>query len=413
MSEDLAVTPPLVEPGRSGPPPVRIAGPTQLVLLLAGSCLSVLGAVLIAPVLPQMSKAFAGTPGVDVLVPIVLTVPALLIGLAAPFAGVVVDRVDRKRLLLIAMIAYSVFGTAPLYLGSLGAILVSRILVGICEAAIMTCCTTLIGDYWTGSRRSRYLGLQTLVAALAATVFLVIGGVLGASGWRTPFWMYVIAALLVVPMAKMLWQPARPTALVKGARLPAMPWRKLLGPCLITLFGGIVFYALIVELSFVLTDVGFTSSSGIGLVSAAMSLATAAGAVAFGRLSGCSPRLLVPASFAVAAVGLVTVFATSSVPVITVGAMLTGLGTGTLLPILLTWAVNRLTFVQRGRGVGLWTGTLFIGEFLSPLIIASVGGGAGGLQPALGVIGVAAAIMAVVTLLALRRNTERLDTSET
>src|SRR6478672_11874164 len=208
----------------------RSAGLAQLILLLTGSCMSVLGAVLIAPVLPQMAEAFAGTPGVEVLVPIVLTVPALLIGLAAPFAGIIVDRVDRKRLLLIAMIAYAIFGTAPLYLNSLGAIVGSRVLVGICEAAIMTCCTTLIGDYWTGPKRSKYLGLQTLVAALAATVFLALGGVLGANGWRTPFWMYVIALILVIPMAKLLWQPARPSDYVKGESLGPVPWRKLLGP---------------------------------------------------------------------------------------------------------------------------------------------------------------------------------------
>lgn len=60
---------------------------------------------------------------------------------------------------------YAVLGTAPLYLDSLGAIVASRVGVGLCEAAIMTCCTTLIGDYWSGARRSRYLGLQTLMAA--------------------------------------------------------------------------------------------------------------------------------------------------------------------------------------------------------------------------------------------------------
>ncbi len=397
----------------SSPGPERTAGLAQLILLLAGSCMSVLGAVLIAPVLPQMSGTFAGTPGVDVLVPIVLTVPALLIGLAAPFAGIVVDRLDRKRLLLIAMVAYSVFGTAPLYLNSLGAIVGTRVLVGVCEAAIMVCCTTLIGDYWSGPRRSKYLGLQTLVAALSATVFLAVGGVLGASGWRTPFWMYVIALLLVIPMAKLLWQPARPAGYVKGAALVPVPWRKLLGPCLVTLFGGIVFYALIVELSFVLTDVGISSTATIGAISAAMSLATAAGAIMFGKLSRFSPRVLLPIEFILAAAGLIIVFATTSVAVITIGAILTGFGTGMLLPTLLTWAVNRLTFLQRGRGVGIWTGTLFVGEFLSPLIIAAIAAKTGGLQAGLAVLGVAAAIMAAVTFFALRRNTERLDENHT
>jgi len=388
----------------------RRAGIPQLVLLLAASCMSVLGAVLIAPVLPQMQQEFAAVAGVEVLVPVVLTVPALMIGLIAPFAGFIADRFDRKRLLLVAMVGYTIFGTAPLYLTSLGAVLGSRVLVGICEAAIMTCATTLIGDYWSGEKRSRYLGLQTLVAALSATLFLGIGGALGAAGWRTPFWLYIVAILLVLPMARLLWQPARPAAVpAVSGRLASVPWRLLAAPCLVTLFGGVVFYALIVELSFVLNGVGVTSTAAIGGISAVMSLATAAGAVVFGRISRLSPRVLLPVEFALAAVGLVLVFATTSTAVITVGAVITGLGTGMLLPTLLTWAVNRLSFEQRGRGTGLWTGTLFIGEFLAPLVIAALGLGVGGLQPALAVLGIAAAVMAAVTLVALRGQNEPLD----
>jgi MFS family permease len=390
-------------------PPVRAAGVTQLILLLAGSCMSVLGAVLIAPVLPQMAKEFATTPGVSVLVPIVLTAPALMIGLTAPFAGLIVDAIDRKRLLLVAMVAYTVFGTMPLYLDSLGSIVASRGLVGVCEAAIMVCCTTLIGDYWSGAKRGKYLGLQTLVAALAATVFLAVGGALGASGWRTPFWLYIMAALIAIPMAKFLWQPARPAELPAGRRLEPMPWRLMLKPCLVTLFGGVVFYALIVELSFVLTDAGLTSTAAIGGIAALMSLATASGAIAFGRLSKLSPRVLVPVEFALTAVGLLVVFATPSIPVIAVGAVITGLGTGMLLPTLLTWAVNNLSFVQRGRGTGLWTACLFIGEFVCPLILAGLTAGVGGLQSALGVLGVASAVMAVVTLLVLRGQRQPLN----
>jgi MFS family permease len=404
MSESAAVDRPPV----SESVPERAAGLPQLVLLLAASCLSVLGAVLIAPVLPQMAQDFAVTPGVGVLVPVVLTVPALVIGLTAPFAGFIADKIDRKRVLLIAMVAYSIVGTAPLYLDSLGSIVGSRVLLGICEAAIMTCCTTLIGDYWSGARRAKYLGLQTLVAALSATLFLAVGGVLGASGWRTPFWLYVVAVLLVIPMARLLWQPARPGAALHR-HLEPVPWRMLLAPCLVTLFGGVVFYALIVQLPFVLSGVGVTSTATIGGISAVMSLATAAGAVVFARLSRFTPRVLLPIEFGLSAVGLVIVFATTAVPVIAIGAVLTGLGTGMLLPTLLTWAVNRLTFEQRGRGTGLWTGTLFVGQFLSPIILVAIGAGAGGLQPALGVLGVLAAVMAAVTLFAVRRNNEPLN----
>jgi MFS family permease len=411
MSDSTSVTPsrrhqPPAATLEAAPPASRRAGLPQLTLLLAGSCMSVLGAVLIAPVLPQMNQAFADTPGVKVLVPIVLTAPALMIGLAAPFAGLIADKVDRKRVLIMAMLAYAVFGTAPLYLPSLGTIIASRIAVGICEAAIMTCCTTLIGDYWSGAQRSKYLGMQTLVAALSATVFLAVGGVLGTAGWRTSFWLYTVAALLALPMARLLWQPA---GHLRGSHLEPVPWRILIAPCLVTLVGGVVFYTLIVQLSFVLTGVGVTSTATIGGISAIMSVATAAGSGSFARLSRHTPKTLLPLAFGLSAIGLAAVFATRAVPVITIGAVLTGFGTGLLLPTLLTWAVNRLHFEQRGRGTGLWTGTLFIGEFTSPLILAGIGAGFGGLQPALGVLAIIAAVLAVVTLLAVPRTAEPLN----
>jgi MFS family permease len=366
--------------------------------------------VLIAPVLPQMQDAFADVPGADVLVPVVLTVPALLIGLTAPFAGLVVDRADRKRLLLAALVVYAIVGTAPLYLPSLQAILVSRILVGLCEAAIMTCSTTLIGDYWSGAQRSRYLSLQTLVTALAATVFLALGGALGTSGWRTPFWVYGIALVLVPLVAMLIWQPAgHRTHRGAGRRLEPLPWRMLLTPCLVSLVGGVVFFALIVELSFVLTGVGFTSTAAIGGIGALMSIATAAGCVVFARLASLTPRKLLPVEFLLAAVGFALVSATTSVPVIAAGAVIAGLGTGMLLPTLLTWAINRLEFEQRGRGTGLWTGALFIGQFLSPVLIAGIAAGIGGLQPAIRVLSVVAVAMAGVSALVTRHNSVPLD----
>lgn len=46
---------------------------------------------------------------------------------------------------------------------------------GVAEAAIMTCWTTLIGDYRTGRVRDRCLVLRTMCAAISATAFFVLG----------------------------------------------------------------------------------------------------------------------------------------------------------------------------------------------------------------------------------------------
>ncbi len=393
--------------------PPRTAGLPQLLLLLAASSMSVLGTVLIAPVLPSMAREFAGVPGIAVLVPIVLTVPALMIGLTAPFAGQIVDRLGRIRVLVIAMVAYSVFGTAPLYLDDLGAIIGSRVLVGLCEAAIMTAATTLIGDYWSGRTRARYLGLQATVAALAATVFIAVGGALGASGWRTPFWLYLSAALLALPIARLLWAPKPAGAAARARGLEPLPWRALAAPLAVTLVGGLVFYALVVELSYVLTDVGITSPAAIGLIAAGMSVATALGGALFGRLSVLGLRRLLPPAFGLSGLGLLTVFATSSVPVITAGAVVTGFGTGLMLPAMLTWTLEKLEFSVRGRGTGMFTSMFFIGQFVTPLVLAAVAAGIGGLQPALAVLGVLSIAVAATLAATLRRSPTATATATT
>ncbi len=378
-------------------PAERVPGRAQAVLLLALSCLSVLGAVLIAPVQPAIVRAFADDPAVDLLVPVSLTVPALMIGLIAPVAGRFVDRFGRVRLLTGALVAYSLFGTAPLYLGSLELIVASRALVGIAEAVIMTCVTTLIADYWSGTRRNRYLGLQTVVTGISAILFIGLGGALGESNWRAPFLLYAVGLLGAVLVPLLLWQPAPRPA---GALVP-VDLRRLAAPLAVTFVGGAVFFTPIVELSFTLDSIGVTSTGVIGAVSAAAAVATAVGAASFARVAARGPAVLLPVALGLAGVGIAVMGLGSVLPVVALGGVVASAGTGLLLPTLLTWAVSSLPYEQRGRGTGYWTGSLFIGQFLCPLFVLAVSGLLGGLSG--GLVAMAVISLALGAAVLLRR----------
>ncbi|MEV5955384.1 MFS transporter [Streptomyces sp. NPDC051987] len=389
--------------------PVPVSGPAHLLrvtLLMAGSCLPILGAVLIAPVLPKMQDHFASTPGAKALVPLALTVPALALALLAPFAGVIVDRLGRKRLLIVATLLYAVFGTAPLYLESLGAIIASRALVGVAEAAIMTCCTTLIGDYYSGPRRVKYLALQTMCASASATAFFVLGGAAGSAGWRVPFWVYAVSLVLAPLMATALPDAAaRPAADEVPAEADGgrpFPWRRLAGICALTFFGAMVFYTVPVEMSYLLDDLGVQNSGVIGLATAIASAATVGGAVTFARLKR-SPDPMLPAVLALCAAGFAVMFLAGSAPLLVVGAVINCVGTGMLLPALLTSAMSRLAFEDRGRGTGLWTAAFFGGEFVCPLALLAVESAVGSLAGAVGVLGLVAAVVAAGLLVTRRR----------
>jgi MFS family permease len=391
-----------------------VSGPAHLLrvtLLMAGSCLPILGAVLIAPVLPKMQDHFASVPGAKALVPLALTVPALALALLAPFAGVIVDRLGRKRLLIVATLLYTVFGTAPLWLDSLGAIIASRALVGVTEAAIMTCCTTLIGDYYSGHRRVKYLALQTMCASASATVFFVLGGAAGSAGWRVPFWVYAVSLVLAPLMATVLTNPAPRTAIEDTSTAVGLqrtfPWQQLAGICALTFFGAMVFYTVPVEMSYLLDALGVENSGVIGLATAIASAATVGGAVAFARLKR-SPDPMLPAVLALCAVGFAVMFLAGNAPLLVVGAVVNCVGTGMLLPALLTSAMSRLAFEDRGRGTGLWMAAFFGGEFVCPLMLLAGESAVGSLAGAVGVLGLVAALVAA-GLWASRRRADTVD----
>jgi MFS family permease len=388
-------------------PAPRTATFAQALPLLLASCLSVLGAVLLTPVIPQLLAQFGGSP----LVLLILTAPALMIAIFAPFAGQIADRVGRKNLLIGAMIVYAFVGTAPVWLpADLPIILASRLLVGVCEAAIMTCCTTLLGDYFSGDRRNRYFGLQAIFTTISATIFILIGGILGGvGGWRTPFFVYAIALIIVIPMFVVIWEPKK-TAEAKAAAAAAakapIPWGILALPLVVSLFGGFAFFVVLAEPPVIYATLGLTDPQAIGPISAAASIATAVLSFIFGRITRLGAKVLLPIALGAMAVGYLIVWVAAGagvLPVVIAGVLVASAGTGLLLPTLIAWAVARIPFESRGRSTGIWTSSFFLGQFLTPILIGAITGAASiSVAMAVGVVGIACAVVAVILAVIVR-----------
>lgn len=376
-------------------------------LLLVGSCLPILGAVLLAPLLPLIQQAFADTPGVEVLTAITLTAPGLAIALVSPFAGLLADRLGRKRLLVAALPFYALFGTAPLYLQSLPLIAGSRFLLGGAEAIIMTICTTLLGDYHHGRTRERMMALQTVCVSASSVVFVVAGGLLGVQGWRTPFWLYTVGLLLAPLAAALLWEPLNRAQAKRSAR--PIPWGRVGPLCALTVVMAVALYIVPAQVAFLLRGIGVADTAVAGLVNGAGQFAVLAGATSFTTLRR---RLSFPVigaiGFGIAGAGLVGLSQAHALAPIVAAAMINNLGIGMLVPGLLAWVTGLLDLEQRGRGTGAFTASLFFGQFLSPLIVIGISAPLGGLSAAVGAIGAAVLLAVPAVLLAGRGAPPRL-----
>jgi MFS family permease len=382
------------------------SSPAVGVLLLLMSTLAVMGSVLLAPVLPLMAAWFADTPGSAVLVPVALVTPALCIALASPFAGMLIDAAGRKRVLLVAFVGYAAFGTAPWWLGSLPAIIATRVGVGVAEAAIMTASTTLIADCFAPARREKWLAWQTAVASLSAIALIAAGGALGehggAEGWRTPFLAYAGALLFLVPSLLML--PARGPYAADRARVdPRAAIAPIAGLCGVSVVAGAFFYVVPIQLGFVLTARGVSAPAMIGAASALGSAAVPAGSLLFSRIARQPLARLLGLAFGLTAGGFVVIGEATGFGPTLFGVALAGLGGGVALPALLTAATALLPVAIRGQGVGFWMASFFLGQFLSPIAVAAMTAAAGGIEAAITALGVLAGLAAAAAFTLARR----------
>lgn len=331
------------------------------------------GAV-IAPALPEISYKFSSETNAELLSKLILTLPALTTALLAPVAGFFVDRSGRKPVLLISLVLYAVAGTTGTYLSDIYLILVGRALLGVAVGALMTAVVTLIGDYFGGAERSRFMGYQAAFAGLGGMVFISAGGLLADIHWRAPFYIYAFSLVVMLFSWKFVTEPAHRKDSDSGEKngMPvaaAIP-RKVYLVYLIGFFSMAVFYMIPVQMPFMLSAIEGVSNSQVGFAIAFMNITSVTTALNYGRLKR---RLSFPAVMAIVyllvAAGYVIISQTGEYWVLVAGILTAGAGFGMLMANINLWLVSLAPQSVRGRLVGYLNAVIFLGMFLSPVML--------------------------------------------
>jgi MFS family permease len=168
---------------------------------------------------------------------------AWVYGLAAPFAGMVVDRVPRKTAILGGLYAWSAICLATVVSRDFRTLVAFRAAEGLGETFYFPASMSLLGDYHGQATRSRAMGLhQTSVYMGTIAGGFFAGAIAEHYGWRASFVVFGAAGMLLgVVIARWLAEPPRGIADgVQGAALSLNGFIRLAArtPTLLCLMGA-------------------------------------------------------------------------------------------------------------------------------------------------------------------------------
>lgn len=379
----------------------RYAGTPQGMALVFLSSLPAMAIVSLVPNLPQLFERFGHLPRANFLVPMVLTIPSLCIALLSTAIGTLSDRIGRRPVLLVSLGIFTTVGLLPVFMDDLYSVLLTRLPVGIAEAGIIATQNALIGDYFAGRVRDRWLGIVSLVNPMLAGIFVLAGGVLGSINWHFPFLLYLVGLPMFIWSYLYVFEPKREAGDPVGIRNVGrgFPWKASALVATVTLGVSILYYVQAVQLGRIFGEHGASDPTRISLFVALASVGVVLGGWVYPRLA----KLSFPKQFAAVlisyALGYIGLGVATSISTTLPAAIVAQFGNGLGIPVMIGWALHRFGSRDRGSGMGTWAAGFFAGTFLSPPFVTLIQKFTGSFLSAVTGVGIVCAVAAFMLVI--------------
>lgn len=350
--------------------------PSILVAMAFCMAMQMTGFVMILPLFARRFESFGG----DVQALGVSAVAyALTSTFAAPFIGMLADRIGRRPLILFSLAGYVLAFGGYLFATSSWQLILLRGLAGVFTAGLLPAMMSIIGDLAPESRRAQWIGIVNGGASAGWIAGPLLGGMLyDRFGYVVPFAASIAMAFGALLLAAFLipetYSPAaHPTQMHSDwvHRLRALPARSTFMMLLIITFGVMFAWAFIEPqfMFYAYDDLSWTSSQ-LGLVMSVFGVAFMFGEFALGQLSdrlGRKPVLVLGlALFSAQFVGLV-IF--RDVTWIVVSFILAGLGNALYDPALNALILDIIPPEHTTGMMGLKGTAGSLGNLLGPALV--------------------------------------------
>jgi MFS family permease len=326
-----------------------------------------LQAVLLTPILAIIRNSNSEQASATFLLRVTVAAPALTIVILLPFIGRLADRFQRRHILIFGLTLYAFCGVISYAWPRPEYIFVSRLFLGGALACLMTATTALTGDLFNTRERERILGLQYAASAAVGMCFPVLAGSLALVSWRLSFLVYLVAAVLIVPAARL---PHRPViASPPGSKASNFELRPTLGIYALIGLGTLTLWLLTIQLAFHLAEIGLVSPVFAGLALGTPCLTGILIGALYDRVrQWFAFRSIAALAFALMGIGYGVISISASMPLIVLGLLLAGFGFGLNQPNCSAWLLSLVATEFRGRAAAALTFAICAGQLASPFV---------------------------------------------
>jgi MFS family permease len=327
----------------------------------------------LSPVLPEIQEAFHSTPNAAFWTKAVVTVDGVAM-IAAPFAGVAAARLGGPRRLMIACyILFLIAGVAGAFAPGLAGIILTRFLVGVAGAMLITMAITLIADNFEGRAREIRIGANHATGATLIGLLVPLSGWLGDfGGWRAAFAVHLVAVpfLLFVLASPELSKPPMGRAPADSGPASGQGLLRVLPMALLGLAGGSIALSVPIFLPFHLREIGVVSAATSGLMFTLVAGCSVLSSLSFGMLRRFMPAAAVFfLAFTLWAAGLATAGLGASLPVVIAGVVVIGLGGGLVQPSIFSLLAKMSAAEERARNNGVVKACFYGGPFIGTSLL--------------------------------------------
>ncbi|MCX8055454.1 MAG: MFS transporter [Ignavibacteria bacterium] len=338
-------------------------------VILFGSTLSVMAGAIVTPALPYITQNFSNIDNIEFLTKLILSLPPLFIAIFSPISGYLFEKFGRKPILIIAAILYGIAGTTGYYLNDIYFILVGRAFLGIAISALMTGFIVVLGDLFDGEKRNKFIGIQGAIMSFAGVIYLLLGGLLADINWNVPFITYAVSIIVGILLLFFLDETSHKTQTRQQVQFSISLKTSLI--YLSAIFVMICYLMVPTQLPF-LINYQFPNfpASKIGLLIAIWIMFSSLSSLFYPKIKNRVPfRYVYMIGFFIWGFGHLLIYFSSNLVMLVASLIFSGLGNGLVVPNLKSHILAHSTEYNRGINSGFLTTALYVGQFLSPIVV--------------------------------------------